>query len=343
MNQKQTEPRMTIDHIAARSGFSKATVSRVINHEGSVKPSTAAKIEQVIQELGYTPNTIASALSGGKSRTIGVLLPDIITEYYSALLMGIDTVAEEKNYNILLKTRNSRKVLMDLAQSNRVDAFIIRNNGLQPIDHDFLVTLRRKGIPFLFIGKPMEEHCPAILIDNVGGARQMAHHYAEHGFRRILFIAGPEETLDSNDRIYGFRLGLSEKGIEPEQFDVVHGDFAKNSGHEIAREMLEDKKYDAIFAANDHMALGAIVYCRSKGIRVPEDLAVTGFDDTFFAQFLLPSLTTVQQPMYEIGTQAMESIIQLIERPVSHEHRIILPTRLQVRQSCGCCQENVDI
>ncbi len=185
---------MTIDHIAARSGFSKATVSRVINHEGSVKPSTAAKIEQVIQELGYTPNTIASALSGGKSRTIGVLLPDIITEYYSALLMGIDTVAEEKNYNILLKTRNSRKVLMDLAQSNRVDAFIIRNNGLQPIDHDFLVTLRRKGIPFLFIGKPMEEHCPAILIDNVGGARQMAHLPPRTRFPQDIFIASPRKS-----------------------------------------------------------------------------------------------------------------------------------------------------
>ena len=243
----------------------------------------------------------------------------------------------KKNYNILLKTRNNRKALLDLVNGNRVDAFIIRNTGLEAIDHDVLVALKRKSIPFIFIGKPPEENdCPAILVDNVGGGRQMAHHYAEHDFQKILFIAGPKDNLDSNDRIYGFKLGLSEKGLAPQVLDIVHGDFSRVSGYEAASEMIEKGKYEAVFAANDHMALGTIVFCRKAGIRVPEDLAVSGFDDTFFAEFLLPALTTVQQPMYEIGTVAMENIIQLLERPTQRERRIILPTRLQIRRSCGC-------
>jgi DNA-binding LacI/PurR family transcriptional regulator len=336
MNQQQNQTKVTIDLIAEKSGFSKATVSRVINHEGSVKPATATKIEKVITELGYVPSSFASALSGGKSRTVGVILPDLMTEYYSALLSGIDTVAEEKNYNILLKTHNSRRPLSELALGERVDAFIIRNNGLNPIDHNFLVTLKRKGIPFLFIGKPPEDDGPAILVDTVGGARQMAHHFVQHGFKRILFIAGTEENLDSSDRIYGFKLGLSEKNFEPDLLDIVHGDFSQESGFKIAQEKLQQSSYDAIFCANDYMALGAIMCCRTKGIRVPEDVAVTGFDDTFFAQYLIPSLTTIQQPMFEIGTAAMENIVKLIEGPRLHEQKIILPTQLQVRQSCGC-------
>jgi LacI family transcriptional regulator len=180
MSQINTEARVTMDHVASLSGFSKATVSRVINRDGSVKPSTVAKVEEAIRSLGYMPNSVASALSGGKSRTIAVLLPDVVTEYYASLLTGIDAVAEESDYTVLIKTRNNRKALNDLVNSNRVDAFILRNTGLQPFDKDFLVALKRRDIPFVFIGRsPSGDDSPVILIDNVGGAREMAHHYAE--------------------------------------------------------------------------------------------------------------------------------------------------------------------
>ncbi len=337
MKQINAEKHVTIDNVAALCGFSKATVSRVLNHEGSVKPATAEKIEKAIQELGYTPSSIASALSGGRSRSVAVLLPDVITEYYASLLTGIDSVAEDRNYTVLIKTRNTRKALNDLVSSDRVDAFILRNTSLQPFDHDFLVALKRRNIPFVFIGKPpSEEDYPAILIDNIGGARQMAHHFVGHGFGRILFIAGPVDNLDSNDRVYGFKLGLSEKGADPETLDIVHGDYSRGSGYEATKAALGSGRYEAIFCANDHMALGAILRCRDLGMKIPEDIAITGFDDTSFSEFLLPPLTTVRQPAREIGAAAMETIMQLLERSVPREHRIILPTRLQIRQSCGC-------
>lgn len=337
MKQNTEESRVTIDHVASLCGFSKATVSRVMNKEGNVKPSTVERVEDAIRSLGYIPSSAASALSGGKSRTIAVLLPDVMTEYYASLLSGVEAIAEESNYNILLKMRNNKKALIDLVNSNKVDAFILRNTGLQPVDHDFLVALKRRGIPFLFIGKPpVDDDSPAILIDNVGGARQMARHYAGHNFRKILFIAGPKDNLDSNDRLYGFKIGLSEAEHNPEKLDVMHGDYSKASGYQAIREALDANTYDAVFCANDHMALGAILLCRERGIRVPEDVAVTGFDDTFFSEFLLPPLTTVQQPMHEIGAAAMEMIVQILERHVPREHKIILPTRLVIRQSCGC-------
>lgn len=340
MNHKipiKDETRITIDHVAAYSGYSKATVSRVINKEGSVKPATEAKIHEAIQKLGYTPNNAASALSGGKTRTIAVFLPDVKTEYYATLLTGLEEVAEKQFFNIIIKTQNNKKALLDLAINNKVDAFILRNNGLRPFDNDVLVTLKRRGIPVVFIGKPpTESDSHAILIDNVGGARLMAHHYVQHGYKNILFIAGPRDNLDSNDRLYGFKIGLSEMSSQIEALDVVHGDFLRESGYEAARQALENRKYEAIFAASDHMALGAMLYCRNKGIRIPDDIAITGFDDTFFSEFLDPPLTTVHQPMHDIGSIAMETALRILEQNDPRYQKIILPTQLQIRQSCGC-------
>jgi DNA-binding LacI/PurR family transcriptional regulator len=337
MDQKIGESKVTIDHVASYCGFSKATVSRVINKEGSVKPATEAKELEAIEKLGYMPNNAASPLSGGKTGTIAVFLPDVKTEYYAALLTGLEEVAEKQFFNIIIKTQNNKKALLDLAINNKVDAFVLRNNGLQPFDHDVLVTLKRRGIPVVFIGKPpAESDSHAILIDNVGGARLMAHHYVQHGFKKILFIAGPEDTLDSNDRLYGFKIGLSELSAEIERLDVIHGDFLRESGYLAAQEALRNSTYDAIFAASDHMALGAMLYCRSRGIRVPGDMAITGFDDTFFSEFLDPPLTTVRQPMQDIGSIAMETVLRILEHHESRFQKIILPTQLQIRQSCGC-------
>ena len=224
----------------------------------------------------------------------------------------------------LIKTRSNWKSLLGLVEGGRVDAFIVRNSGFQELDRDFFTKLERRGIPCLFIGKPLgEEEYPSVLIDNIGGARLMAHHYIEHGFRRILFIAGREANLDSNDRIFGFKLGLGEKGYEPEKLFIAEGDYSQASGYEAARIILEKERIDAVFAANDHMALGVICYCRERGIRVPEDLAVTGFDDAFFAEYLQPSLSTVQQPLYDIGAVAVRNVIQILEgggRPRASSH-----------------------
>ncbi len=326
---------VTIEDVARYTGYSRATVSRVINKEGNVKPLTAKKIEYAIKELGYKPNANASALSGGKTRTIAVLLPEIWRPYYSTLLEGLEEVASEKNYYVLIRTKNYREAAINLLSENRVDGFIIRNMKAPTDDIDLMKKLYKRGIPFILIGSSIPgQDYPSIKIDNVGGAREMAHHFAERDFKRILFITGPVDNVDSKDRIYGFKLGLSERGINPDSVIFAEGDYSKTSGYEVTKRILSNERVDAIFAANDRMALGALLYAKENNIKVPDDVAVAGFDDSFFSEYLSPPLTTVKPPFYEMGVVAMENIILMLERSMIRRLKIILPTRLIIRESC---------
>ncbi len=331
----KSKDNVTIEDVARYTGYSRATVSRVINKEGNVKPLTAKKIEYAIKELGYKPNANASALSGGKTRTIAVLLPETWRPYYSTLLEGLEEVASEKNYYVLIRTKNYRQAAINLLTENRVDGFIIRNMKDPTDDIELVKKLDKRGVPFILIGSsiPGQEY-PSIKIDNVGGAREMAHHFAERAFKRILFITGPADNVDSKDRVYGFKLGLSERGIDSGSIIFAEGDYSKASGYEAARKVLLKEKIDAIFAANDRMALGALLYVKENNIRVPDDVAIAGFDDSFFSEYLSPPLTTVKPPFYEMGVVAMENIILMLERSMVRKLKIILPTQLIIRDSC---------
>lgn len=334
---KMKNERITIDDIARRTGYSRATVSRAISGEGSVKPATAELVRRAVEELGYVPSSAASALSGGKTRVVAVLLPDIGSPYYSDLLEGLDSVAQERGYHLILKTIRQPKSIVALVEGGMVDGFIIRHSRDPENDETLLQELKRRSIPFIFIGKPLSDaNSHSIMVDNVGGAREMAHHFVEHAFKRVLFVSGSKENLDSRDREYGFRVGLSERGFDLSGLWVEQGDFSRECGFRIASEFLVRHKVDAVFAANDRMALGVLYYCHEHGLRVPGDLAVAGFDDVFFSEFLWPPLTTVMQPMHEIGAVAMENMIMLIEGSKISTTRIILPTRLVIRRSCGC-------
>ncbi len=325
---------VTIEDVANYCGYSRATISRVINNEGNVKPLTVKKIKMAIKELGYKPNANATALSGGKTRTIAILLPEIWRSYYSTLLDGLEEVASEKNYYILVRTKNYKEAALDLLRANRVDGFIIRNTK-DPADNiDFVKKLDRQNFPFILIGNPIPGYnFPSIKIDNIGGAREMAHHFAERNYKRILFISGPANNVDSNDRAYGFKLGLSEKGINFSSVIHVEGDYSKKSGYEIAKNTLKENRVDAVFAANDRMALGVLIYAKENNIEVPGEIAIAGFDDAFFSEYLSPPLTTVKPPIYEMGTIAMENLILMIEGSVQRRPKIILPTQLIVRGS----------
>ena len=241
---------VTIEDVANRCGVSRATVSRVINRGERVKPSTIRKVNEAIQELGYKPNANAVALSGGKTKTVGVLLPGTWRDYYNPLLNGMDQVAARKGYYLLLRSKNYLADAARIADEGRADGFIIRNMS-DPAGHEKLfAALTKKGIPFILIGNALAEY-PSIKIDNIGGARRIAHHFADHEFRKILFIAGPESNIDSSDRFYGFKLGLSEKGIDPAGLLVTTGDYSTGSGYAALEREFHRTRPDAVFAAND--------------------------------------------------------------------------------------------
>jgi DNA-binding LacI/PurR family transcriptional regulator len=326
---------VTIEDVANHCGVSRATVSRVLNDEARVKPSTITKVRNAVITLGYTPNSNARALSGGKTKTVGILLPGTWRDYYNPLLKGMDEVSSQKGYFLLLRSRNYLDEAERIIGEGRADGLIIRNMN-EPERHDRLFRrLAKQDIPFVLIGNPLPEY-PSIKIDNVGGARKVAHHFAEHRFKKVLFISGPKENVDSNDRYYGFKLGLAERGRDPESVVSAEGDYSMESGYTVLEVLFPSLRPDAVFAANDRMALGALLYFRKHSVRVPEDAAVIGFDDTFFSEYLTPSLTTVRQPIYEMGMMAMETMVRLLQGfPVTDTH-IILPTRFILRESCGC-------
>jgi DNA-binding LacI/PurR family transcriptional regulator len=336
----RSENRVTVEDVARRCGLSRATVSRVLNKAESVRPGTIARVERAVQELGYVPDYAARALSGGKRNMVAILLPDVTMPYYANLLESADEVAEERGYHLIIQTGEYQRSVLSLIEERRADGYIIRNSGEPEVDRTVVERLKRNSLPFVFIGKPTEDGGLSIGVDNVGGARQMAHHLIEHGYRRMLFIAGPEKKLDSRDRVYGFKMGLSEAGVDPDTITTVVGDFTREGGYRAAEAFFAGGSAEAVFAANDEMALGVLHYFYERGMRVPQDVAVAGFDDDYFAGFLCPPLTTVRQPMAEIGAVAVENIILMISGSPIRKSRILLPTQLMVRRSCGCGKGN---
>jgi len=327
---------VTVEDVARKCGLSRATVSRVINGAARVKPSTVERVQQAMTKLGYHPNAHARALSGGASGTLAVLLRGAVWRpYFATLLEGIEEVASREGFHVLLRSRDYLAAAPLLVEEGRVDGFIIRNMDEPEAHRRLAARLAGRGVPFVLIGNPLGDW-QSITIDNVGGARAMARHFAGHGFRRILFIAGPRGHIDSTDRLYGFKLGLSEQGLDPDAVDLAHGDFSTPSGFNAMRESFADGRCEAVFAANDRMALGAILYLRQAGLRVPEDVAVAGFDDTFFTEYTSPPLTTVRQPFRELGVTAMETMKVLLAGAPAPSRHVILPTTLVVRASCGC-------
>ena len=327
--------KVTIEDVAEHSGCSKATVSRVINHDKRVRPETAEHIMKSIDILGYHPNTIARALSGGKTFEVAVVVPDNwkAQPYYIKLIDAIEDVADSKGYHIILKRRKYIDSVISLVNQKRIDGLIIRNMQIGEQEKNLFSKMERMGMPFILTGQPERDY-PFVKPDNIGGGRDVASFFCEMGYRKILYISGPREHIDSNDRLAGLRVGLAENNFDLGNLAVVAGDYSKESGYLAAKRYFSTKKADAVFAANDRMALGALLYFRENGIRVPEDVSLAGFDDNFFSEFLSPPLTSVKLPMSEIGTIAMESLIRMIENRDRPNIKMLLPSTLVKRDSC---------
>ncbi len=193
--------------------------------------------------------------------------------------------------------------------------------------------MERMGVPFILTGQPEDDY-PFVKADNIGGGREVASYFCEMAYKKILYISGPQDHVDSVDRLAGLRVGLAEKNFDLANLSVTPGDYSKESGYNAAKRYFSSKTADAVFAANDRMALGALLYFRENRIRVPEDISLAGFDDNFFSEFLSPSLTSVKLPMSEIGTIAMESLIRMIENSERPNIKMLLPSKLVKRDSC---------
>lgn len=301
----------TIRDVARRAQLSVATVSRALNGFENVSDTAREKIAAAVKELGYVPHAGARSLSLSRTNAIGVVLPALHGEFFSEVVRGMDQVASARGYFLLLSNMHpespggSAGVLRALR--GRVDGLLLMAPHVQ--DHE-LVEALPAGLPTLLIntrGQPAG--CPGIHLDNAAGARAVAEHLLALGRHRIVYISGPAGNIDAQERAEAFRKSIA--GAEGVELMTLEGNFYEEGGLQAVRRLLrEGRKFDAIFAANDNMAMGALTALREARLRVPEDIAVVGFDDIPLAKHL--GLTTVRVRIAELGERALERLIGIL-------------------------------
>lgn len=325
----------TLDELAALAGVSRATVSRVING-GQVSAATRGRVMSVLETTNYRPNVVARALASGRSGVVGVamhLAPELLFRdpYFSQLLGGMSSVLSEKAAGMMLwlGDRSKEETLDRILRTGLLDGVIVTANYLE----DFLVDgLLSSDLPTVLIGHRRADRTASYVdVDNIQAADTITTHLVQSGRARVGHITGTRGTVAAEDRITGYQKALARAGLSGEEL-MVEGDLNEPSGALAAVELL-DRRVDAIFCANDASAAGALETIRSRGLRVPDDVALAGFDDLDFAATLEPPLTTIRQRVQEQGMEAARSLLRLLEDPSSGPHRVILPTELIVRAS----------
>ena len=328
---------VTIKDVAREAGVSVATVSRVWNEAAFVSAETRQRVAAVATRLGYSPHGAARSLITRTTHALGVLLPDLYGEFFSEIIRGIDHTAQAAGYHILVSSSHESKDEIDAAlrsMRGRVDGMIIMSPDLEA--RRTLHALQGSFPVVLLNGGAETKAFDTITIENHEGAREMVRHLVARGHTRIAMIGGPERNYDAAERLRGYYTALTESGIEHEASLVVPGDFSELSGHSAVSQLLElEPRPTAIFAANDSMAIGALSALREKGLCVPDDMAVAGFDDIPLARYMNPPLSTVHVDISQLGERAAALLLTSLRKDNGPHQQLQLPTTLVIRASCG--------
>ncbi len=329
----------TIKEVAREAGVSVATVSRVFNEKGPVRDETRLRIQEVARRMGYAPHAMARSLITKKTGTLGVLLPDLYGEFFSEVIRGVDLAARRDGYHILVSSSHSDRSEVEAvlrALRGRIDGLIVMS---PEADARALEANLPDSLPIVLLNCRVEGTAfDSINIDNYGGALAMIRHLAGLGHRRIAHVKGAPGNNDALERLHGYRDAMQPPFYEQGTEDLeVEGDFNEESGYRAGGEILRmQPRPTAVFAANDAMAVGLLSALQEAGLRVPEDIAVAGFDDIPIARFLTPPLTTVRLAIAELGDLAVQRLLQALSRGEDRERQHeVLPTTLVVRGSCG--------
>lgn len=328
----------TIKDVADHAGVSKSTVSHVLNGTRFVHPETARRVQRAITELGYHPNFLARSLRRHATHTIGLLVPDNANPYFADLARAIEDAGFAEGYSVILCNSDlqaaKQAAYIDVLIAKRVDGIIISSSGNVV---DAVQCLVQAQVPTVVIdwelpGLPVDQ----LLVDNEDGGYLAGRYLARLGHRRIGWITGPSEETPSARRGTGFRRALAEVGAEMEPEAIVRGNWRHSGGEEGANELLRrDLRLTAIFAFNDVMAVGAIGALRRAGLRVPEDISVIGFDNISQASALFPGVTTIAQPIAELGQASVRLLLNRLAHPDAAHCRMMLGVRLIERESCA--------
>jgi LacI family transcriptional regulator len=325
----------TIRDVAAKAGVSTATVSRIINNKGQATPETIARVHAIIKELGYKPNVVARSLISRKSNTIALLVPTISNPFFPELARGAEDVANSFGLNIFLcNTDDEREKVNNYLVSLReryVDGIII--NSLNLTNED-LEELHSNGIPTVTLDRTFPTHeFSSITVKHRIGAQLATKHLIDIGCKRIGLIRGPEDDFTAVQRMWGYRDYVKNFDWFDQSW-IALGDFSVKSGYLCMKELFQrHPDIDGVFASNDLMAIGLLKAAHEWGRKVPDELAIIGFDGIDMSQYTNPPISTIKQPSYEMGKMAMEELIRLIRDPESNSNKMELDVELILRES----------
>ncbi|AHL72473.1 catabolite control protein A [Bacillus altitudinis MN12] len=328
---------VTIYDVAREANVSMATVSRVVNGNPNVKPTTRKKVLEAIDRLGYRPNAVARGLASKKTTTVGVIIPDISSIFYSELARGIEDIATMYKYNIILSNsdQNTDKELhlLNTMLGKQVDGIVFMGGNITDVHVE---EFKRSPVPIVLAASVEEQaQTPSVNINYEQAIYDSVQLLVEKGHKRIAFVSGPmSEPINSMRKLAGYKRALEEAGIAFDEALVAEGDYSYDSGIEALANLLEQSdKPTAVIAATDEMALGVIHGAQDRGVSIPEDLEVIGFDNTRLSLMVRPQLTTVVQPTYDIGAVAMRLLTKLMNKEQVEDQIVELPHRIEERQS----------
>ncbi len=326
--------------VARRANVSSATVSRVLNNSRAVSEKTKLKVLRAIEEINYTPNAIAKNLRSRKSKTLAVMVPDIGVTYFAEVIKGIENMANALDYNIYIVDVQNRKEkavdYMSLLRNRTVDGIILVTPELTDEE---ITEYADQGFHIGVVGRPIEhKDIPCVYTDNVKLARDIMSHLISQGHRRIAFLSGYADAIDSYTRLEGYMKGLRDAGLPFSPELIENGDFNEDKGYEaFMRLHAKEAEFTAVFAANDEMALGVYKACKELAIRIPDDLAVVGVDNIRITKYVAPRLTTVVQPNFAMGALLTEKLIDQMNENAYKDQRVFkVDSKLLVRESSLC-------
>lgn len=329
----------SLTEVAKKAGVSIATVSRVINNNVNVNPETRAKVEHAIKALRYKPNRVAKRLryKHTSSNLLGVLIPDIQNPFYVEVLRGIEDVAYSHKYALIMcnfsQDEKKEQLYLDILQSESIDGLIAAPAN----EHDQkVVDLVKDGLPIVCVDRGLADvDVDVVLVENRNGAFSAVDHLAKKGYKRIAYISGMSKIPSSRQRERGYLDALAANGLPVVKELMKYGDSSHMSGMRLCEELLEmGAPPDAIFTGNNLITLGALETIHRKGLKIPSEVAIVGFDDMYWANSLNPPLTAVRQPAYEIGKRSAELLIQRINDSTRPTVSMVLKTELMLRSSC---------
>lgn len=332
----------TVHDVARRAGVSTATVSRALSDSTKLHPDTLERVLHAIDELGYLPNGAARGLTSRRTRVFALCFPDLgdpdsdagddALLYTDGVVRGMERAARERGYAILIGAVQDPNAVLALAVSlaSRADGIALLGQAAPAS-----VIQRLKRLPVVVVaGRSDDDHVDQVRVDNAGGMTALIRHLIdEHGHRDLLYLGGPVDSPDGSERLAAFREVVAAAKLTMRE--PLTGDFTQHTGHLAAEALRPGELPDAIVCANDQMAIGVMTRLRDRGIRVPHDVAVVGFDGIDLGRHIQPALTTVRQPMQPIGAAAVTLLERRLREPDVSPTDLRLPTHLEVRASCG--------